>query len=248
MKTKMLIADDEWIIADSLAAMEEWGMRDIEVVGIAHNGYDAIQFLEAQHVDIVLSDIRMPDMDGLQLLQYIYEEMPATQVVLISGYGDFDYARTALRFGARGYVLKPIDTDELLEIVDRLLAARVQADGEPSGAQSELPPSYHAEIVNKAKAYIRERLHAPLSLADVADFVHLTPHYFGQVFKSQNGQLFNAYLTQVRIEKACELLKRSRLKVYEIGENVGYIDSKYFAKVFQKQMGMTPNEYRLKKE
>lgn len=248
MKTKMLIADDEWIIADSLAAMEEWETRDIEIVGIAHNGYDAIRYLEAQPVDLVLSDIRMPDMDGLQLLQYIYEEMPATQVILISGYGDFDYARTALRFGAKGYILKPIDTDELLEAVDRLLAARDQADGETSGAQSEVPPSYHADIVNKAKAYIRDHLHAPLSLADVAESVHLTPHYFGQVFKSHSGQLFNSYLTQVRVERACDLLRNSGLKVYEIGEKVGYIDPKYFAKVFQKQIGMTPNEYRLRKQ
>ncbi|WP_090109529.1 MULTISPECIES: helix-turn-helix domain-containing protein [unclassified Cohnella] len=74
------------------------------------------------------------------------------------------------------------------------------------------------------------------------------PHYFGQVLKSRSGQLFNTYLTQVRVEKACELLRNSELKVYEIGEKVGYIDPKYFAKVFQKQMGMTPNEYRLKKE
>jgi len=248
MKTKMLIVDDEWLIADSLAAMEEWEARDIEIVGVAANGYEAIRLLEAQRVDLVLSDIRMPDMDGLQLLQYIYEEMPGTQVILISGYGDFAYARTALRFGAKGYILKPIDTDELLETVDRLLAARVQADDEPSGAHAELPPSYHADIVNKAKAYIREHLHAPLSLSDVAEHVHLTPHYFGQVFKSQSGQLFNAYLTQVRVEKACDLLRSSGLKVYEIGEKVGYIDSKYFAKVFQKQMGLTPNEYRLKKE
>ncbi|CAM4381849.1 response regulator [Paenibacillus alkaliterrae] len=82
---KLLIVDDEWIIANSLSSMEEWDERNIDVVAIAHNGYDAIRYLEAEPISLVISDIRMSDMDELQLLQYIYEEMPNTQVILISG-------------------------------------------------------------------------------------------------------------------------------------------------------------------
>ncbi|KRE47108.1 response regulator transcription factor [Paenibacillus sp. Soil522] len=247
-KIKLLIVDDEWIIADSLSTMEEWDERHIEVVGIAHNGYDAIRYLEAEPIHLVISDIRMPDMDGLQLLQYIYEEMPNTEVILISGYEDFTYVRTALRYGAKGYILKPIDTDELLENVDRLLApSHPKNEADNDAIEPELPLTYHKEIVRKAKHFIQDNLHNPLSLSDVAATVHLTAHYFGQIFKSESGLLFNSYLTQVRMEKACELLKHSGLKIYEICEQVGYVDPKYFAKVFQKQFGMTPNEFRLKK-
>lgn len=247
-KTKLLIVDDEWIIADSLSSMEEWDERHIEVVGIAQNGYDAIRYLEAEPIGLVISDIRMPDMDGLQLLQYIYEEMSNTQVILISGYEDFTYARTALKYGAKGYILKPIDTDELLETVDRLLGSRNPETGADTEAvQPELPLTYHKEIVRKAMTYIQDHLHTPLSLSDVAETIHLTAHYFGQIFKSESGLLFNSYLTHVRMEKACELLKNSGLKIYEICEQVGYVDPKYFAKVFQKQFGMTPNEFRQKK-
>ncbi|WP_261305430.1 response regulator transcription factor [Paenibacillus andongensis] len=247
-KTKLLIVDDEWIIADSLSSMEEWDERHIEVVGIAHNGYDAIRYLEAEPIGLVISDIRMPDMDGLQLLQYIYEEMSNTQVILISGYEDFTYARTALKYGAKGYILKPIDTDELLETVDRLLGSRNPETGaDIEAVQPELPLTYHKEIVRKAMRYIQDHLHTPLSLSDVAETIHLTAHYFGQIFKSESGLLFNSYLTHVRMEKACELLKNSGLKIYEICEQVGYVDPKYFAKVFQKQFGMTPNEFRQKK-
>lgn len=247
-KTKLLIVDDEWIIADSLSSMEEWDERHIEVVGIAHNGYDAIRYLEAEPIGLVISDIRMPDMDGLQLLQYIYEEMSNTQVILISGYEDFTYARTALKYGAKGYILKPIDTDELLETVDRLLGSRNSETGADTEAvQTELPLTYHKEIVRKAMRYIQDHLHTPLSLSDVAETIHLTAHYFGQIFKNESGLLFNSYLTLVRMEKACELLKNSGFKIYEICEQVGYVDPKYFAKVFQKQFGMTPNEFRQKK-
>lgn len=246
-RTKLLIVDDEWIIADSLSSMEEWDERNIDVVAIARNGYDAMHYLKAEPISLVISDIRMPDMDGLQLLQYIYEEMPNTQVILISGYEDFTYVRTALRYGAKGYILKPIDTDELLETVDRLLKSSIKITGvDADSIHPKLPQTYHKEIVSKAKHYIHDHLHTPLSLSDVAATVHLTAHYFGQIFKSESGLLFNTYLTQVRMEKACELLKQSGLKIYEICEQVGYVDPKYFAKVFQKQFNMTPNEFRLK--
>ncbi|WP_169091244.1 response regulator [Paenibacillus sp. PL91] len=246
-KTKLLIVDDEWLIADSLSTMEEWDERNIEVVAIAHNGHDAIRYLKTEPIELVLSDIRMPDMNGLQLLQYIYEEMPGTQVVLISGYEDFIYAKEALRYGAKGYILKPIDTDELFDTIDRLLELRHLKTGSTDRSDvesSEVSLTYHEEIVRKAMKYIDDNLHHPLSLSDVAQTVHLTPHYFGQLFKNESGQLFNSYLTRVRMEKACELLKRPGLKIYEICEQVGFIDPKYFAKVFQKQFGVSPNEFR----
>lgn len=242
-KNKLLIVDDEWIIADSLSSMEEWGERFIEVVGIAHNGYDAIRILETESIDLVITDIRMPDLDGLQLLQFIYEAMPNTHVILISGYEDFSYARTALKYGAKGYILKPIDTDELFEIVDRLFR-QLDPVSEEDVSLREMPLTYHKEIVHKSMEYIQNHLHKPLSLSDVADTVHLASHYFGQIFKNECNMLFNTYLTQLRMEKACELLKQSDLKIYEICEQVGYIDPKYFAKVFQKQHGMAPNEYK----
>jgi YesN/AraC family two-component response regulator len=239
---KLLIVDDEWIIADSLSSMDEWGERRIQVVGTAGNGYEAIRMLEEQSIDLVITDIRMPDMDGLQLLQYVYEAMPQTNVILISGYEDFRYAQQALAYQAKGYVLKPIDTDELLEIVDRILS---QWPAELANSpDQDLPRTYRESIIDNAKQFIQNNLNRPLALSDAASHVHLTPHYFGQLFKTECGILFNTYLTQVRMEKACELLQRTDMKIYQICELVGYIDSKYFAKVFQKTYGMTPNEYR----
>lgn len=245
-KKKLLIVDDEWIIADSLSSMEEWDERRIEVVGTAGNGYEAIRKMEEQPVDLVITDIRMPDMDGLQLLQYIYEEMPRTKVILISGYEDFHYARKALSFQAKGYVLKPIDTDELLEIVDRILAPEPPEPAGPaeSAEPRAVPQTYRESVITKAKQFVKSNLHKPLALGDAAEFVHLTPHYFGQLFKTECGVLFHTYLTQVRMEKACELLQKPDMKIYQVCEQVGYIDAKYFSKVFQKTVGMTPNEYR----
>lgn len=245
-KTKLLIVDDEWMIADSLSTMEEWAERNITVAGTADNGFSAIRFLQEQPVDLVITDIRMPDMDGLQLLQHIYEEYSNTKVIIISGYEDFACAKKALKYQAKGYVLKPIDTDELLEIVDGILRDAPDVV-DLAEQEEEVPLTYHESIVKNAKQFVRDRLDQPLSLSDAAEHVNLTPHYFGQIFKNESGMSFTSYLTQTRMEKACELLKDPKLKIYEVCEKSGYIDAKYFSKVFQKTYGMTPNEFRTKR-
>lgn len=241
---KLLIAEDEWMIADSLRTMDEWKDRNIDVIGTASSGEEAIQYLEREHVDIVITDIRMPGVDGLQLLQHIYEQKPHIHTVVISGYEEFDYARTALKYKATGYVLKPIDTDELLSIVDDILSRLPAASEEAASAADAAPRTYQEALVLRAKSFIQSRLDQPVSLSDAADSVHLTSHYFGQMFKTVTGESFVSYLTRIRMEKACELLRNPELKHYEISSMVGYADAKYFAKVFHKTYGLTPKDFR----
>ncbi|WP_159882042.1 response regulator transcription factor [Paenibacillus puerhi] len=244
---KLLIVDDEWLISDSISSMEEWGERNIEVVGTAATGREALAWIDREPVDLVITDIRMPDMDGLELLQQLYASNPDIQVVIISGYEEFSYARTALKYQARGYVLKPIDTDELLAIIDGIIAdeeRRESAHDASSSVEDDVPATYHELIVTKAIAYMKSNLHRPVTLKEAAEEAHLTPHYFGQLFKTITGHSFIAYLTNLRMEKACELLKDPLLRIYDIGLHVGYSDSKYFTKVFCKTYGLTPKEYK----
>lgn len=242
---KLLIVDDEWMISDSLRCMDDWKQRNIEVIGSASNGEEAIQWLEREHVDFMITDIQMPDMNGLQLLQYVYENKSHTHVVVISGYAEFTYAQKALNYKAAGYVLKPIDTDELLDIFDDLIAKIPAPSSTPElAAADNNPRTYHESIVLRAKKFIQDHLDQPISLSDVAEEVHLTPHYFGQMFKTVTGETFVAFLTQIRMEKACELLKNPELRHYDICNQVGYCDSNYFAKVFQRTFAMSPKQFR----
>ena len=241
--TKLLVVDDEWRISDSLSSMDEWAERNIEVVGTAKNGLEALEWVEKMTVDLVITDIRMPDMDGLELLQRLFEKNPEINVIIISGYEEFSYARTALRYQAKGYITKPIDYDELFAIVDDLLDV-TDTSQEQETEVDEAPKTYHELIVNRAITYIQTNLDKPISLQETANAVHLTPHYFGQVFKTVVGMTFVNYLTQTRMEKACALLRDPELKHYEICERIGYADTKYFAKVFAKTFGMSPREYR----
>jgi len=243
MTYNLLIADDERLISESLSAMNEWKERGIEVVGIAFSGKEVLAWLDRTNIDFLITDIRMPDMDGLELLQYLYEHKPDIRTIIISGYEEFAYVKSALKYKAEGYVLKPIDTDELLAIVDELLADQ-DADKPITSATEFIPKTYHETVVERAISFIHDNLEKDIGLRDVAENFHLTTHYFGQVFKSVTGQTFLSFLTRLRMEKACELLKNPEFTQYGVGEQVGYKDPRYFSKVFQKTYSMSPREYR----
>lgn len=247
--SNLLIVDDEWVVADSLSRMEEWSDRNIRVIGTASNGQEALQWMNREKVDLLITDIQMPGMNGLELLQAIHTQSPQTSVICISGYKQFEYAKVALRYNAKGYVLKPIDTDELLTIVDEIIQSTSSKHTitdlvDRSIGDEASPGSYHEMLIAQAKAYMHEKLSEPLTLNEVARKACLTSHYFGQVFKTVTGHHFTSYLTQLRMEKAIELLKNPMLKNYEISRRIGYRDEKYFTKVFLRYYKVSPREYR----
>ncbi|MDN3015603.1 response regulator [Paenibacillus sp. BSR1-1] len=239
---KMLIVDDDWLISSSLMSMDEWQERNIDVVGTAESGKEALHWMENEKIDFILTDIRMPNMDGIELTKHIYEHSPGTHVIVMSGYEEFTYAHSALKYNAKGYILKPIDTNELFELIDRIQKESVIPKAKSMSYDKSA--SYHERLVLSAKSYIHANYMNPITLKDVSKRVHLTEHYFGQIFKSITSESFIQFLTRVRMERACQLLKKPNLKYYEISQQVGYNDPKYFTKMFQKQYGLTPKEYR----
>jgi two-component system, response regulator YesN len=241
---KMLIVDDDWLISNSLMSMDEWNERNIDVIGTAENGNEALYWMENEKLDIILTDIRMPHMDGIELTKHIYEHSPRIDVIIMSGYEEFSYAHNALKYNAKGYILKPIDTKELFGVIDKIQKELETAHEVSSSMDDDKSATYHERLVLSAKSYINANYMNPITLKDVSKRVHLTEHYFGQIFKSTTSESFIHFLTRVRIEKAGQLLKNPCLKYYEISQQVGYTDPKYFTKMFQKIYGLTPKEYR----
>lgn len=239
----LLIADDESLISESLSTMDEWEERNIIVVGTASNGLEVLDWFNHTHIDILITDIRMPDMNGLELMKEVHDQNPDTSIIVISGYEEFSYVKTALMYKAEGYVLKPIDTDELLDIIDKIIAKRA-AQQPAEEIIDDAPKTYHESIVTRAISYMHDHLDNEITLKEAADLFHLTTHYFGQVFKTVTGQTFLSYLTKLRMDKACELLKNPELTQYEVGEKVGYRDARYFSKIFQRTFNMTPRDFR----
>ena len=114
---KLVIADDERIIRETISTIIDWKQYDIELVGLCKNGLEAYDMILDESPDIVLTDIRMPGMDGLELIQRISQTDLNTQFIILSGYGEFEYAKTAMKYGVRHYLLKPCSDVQILESI-----------------------------------------------------------------------------------------------------------------------------------
>ncbi|MBC8081501.1 MAG: response regulator [Gorillibacterium sp.] len=242
----LIIVDDEWIIRDGLMSLD-WQSYGFEAVASAATGLEALSLLEKMKVDLILTDIKMPEMDGLELSGYVHEHFPHCKVIILTGYKDFEHARTAIVSGVSGYLLKPVD---IVDLERQVKQVKQQLDERPTPVK--LPVSYpgidHAVslFINRALAYIQSNYTEKISLLDVAAHVFVTPTYFSIQFKKQTGINFIEYVTQLRIEKAKELLGRPDLKIYEVGAMVGYSNSKYFTDTFKRITHYTPIEYKNK--
>lgn len=121
MTFKMLIVDDEPIIRRGLASTIPWKENNIEVIDTAHDGEDAINKVKKNNgIDLIITDVKMPNKDGLQLAKFLSENYPQTKIIMISGYDDFKYAQKAIQLGVKDYLLKPVDIDELLQVVRKI--------------------------------------------------------------------------------------------------------------------------------
>ncbi|QZA32917.1 response regulator [Hydrogenibacillus sp. N12] len=239
MKIKGLIVDDEPVICKGLRYTFPWDQLNIEVIGEAHDGAEALDFIRDHPVDLVITDIVMPRLDGLGLVKILHEEMPSVQVVMISGYEEFAYARQAIRYGVKDYFTKPVDLDELferlIEIAKEIIVQKrwendismtVKERGtqgirdSENGSDAVRPVSRSRWLVEKAKRYVAEHYHEEIKVRDLAGFLQITPNYFSLVFKQETGKGFNAFLNEFRIEKAKRLLRDSTLRVFEIAEKI----------------------------
>lgn len=426
---KAIIVDDEYLIRESLKKTIDWSEMGVCLEGEASNGRDALQLIQEVHPDIVLTDIRMPIMNGIELAIQIKKMHENIRIIFISGYDDFSYAQQALKIGVEDYVLKPIDNKKVLEcilkvvtsieeelqifmevqtmklklkehqpiVLNRLLrdlingvraignnnilkilstydvkfdnnsnyiliilnidkysnfvqnqkeeevqisklcilnisqetlsnykhtvvfesdenriCAILDIDELKNDDDKELYKNacisyaakirdrvkkdlgftisifiseilegvevlqdgylkisktlkekfsvvedfvFHADdlntskdkyidIINKVKAYIAENIATDIALADVAEFVDLSPNYFCNIFKQKTGQNLMDYILEEKMKIAKAYLLSTNLKIYEVGEKVGYSDSKYFCTVFRKFFNKAPTDFK----
>lgn len=255
MKTKtILIVDDEPRTRQGLKKMlEAWGAGSCRLV-TADSGHAALQLLEAEAVDLMITDIRMPQISGLNLADRLREKAEAHRpsVILISGYAEFEYAREAIELGVVSYLLKPIAKGKLIAAVEQALAAgeerqriglmRKLADPELFAAGEKQETL--RDPVRIAVRYVDEHLEATFGLKEVAAHVHLNPSYFSALFKEQMDMTLSEYIVRRKLQRAKEWLLRTKLPIAEIAERIGYQSAKYFNKVFKEYEGISPGQYR----
>jgi two-component system, response regulator YesN len=261
---KFLVVDDEEIVRRGFRNKIEWTAAGFEYLPPCKNGREAIERIKQDHPDVVMTDICMPLVDGLEVAAYIANHFPEIIVIILSGYDEFEYARSALRNNVVEYLLKPITSGELIELVAKLKIRLDEntrqsdklksSDPQPRFLGSELAPGFPNTKGSRSLAMIKitevqeyiERNFAQkkLSLDDISRDLFISPSYLTRLLKHNSGKTFVDSLTEFRIEKAKELLSSSNLKTYTVAEMVGYSDPHYFSTIFKKMTGKTPSEYR----
>lgn len=241
---KLLLVDDEANTREALSSYFPWHEVGFEVVGQAGNGKEALNFINREPVDVVLTDIKMPVMSGIDLAETLYKEKRDTMVVFISGYREFEYAQKALHYKVKNYIVKPVKYQMLFDVFCQIRTELDEVKGQGKAESEELSGNRdEGLIISKVKWYIRHQ-YRTATLEEAARLVHLNSNYLSQLFKQKTGMNFLDYLIQVKMEAARKLLQDPRYKTYEISEAVGYSNAKNFTRAFKNVYGCTPSEFR----
>ena len=248
---KVLIIDDEPMQRQGIMRLTPWENFDAEVVGAAGSGMEGILLARKYRPDVLIVDIKMPGLSGLDVIARLREELDAEYIIL-SGYSEFEYAQQAISLGVCAYLLKPLDDSELTSAV-RLAAEHIEerrfhlherGAAETDCVHFELPEEEPVRgYLLHAVRHMEEHMAEPITVREVADELGLSVSYLHKLF-ARCGTSFSAYLTDCRLRRAGQLLRESDEKIYEVAAACGYQDTRYFSKVFQKHMGVKPTEYR----
>jgi len=235
---QIMLIEDEEIIRSGLRMLIEDVITGYNVCYEASDGVDALNNLDYADPDIIITDIRMGRMNGIEMIKHIREKNEKVPIIIISGYDNFNYAKNALKNGVSDYILKPVDRIELMEALEQ---ASKQINQKPD---SVLVNSDEKHIIRQVKNIIGQRLNEEVSLSIVAEQVHINHQYLSVLFKNETGISFSRYVMMLRMDKAKRLLQETNLKVFEIANLCGYISTKHFTCVFKQFTGMTPSEFK----
>ena len=251
---KVIIVEDEDPIRRGLECAIPWAELDCTVVGGGRNGIEGMQAIEALEPDIVIVDINMPVMDGVEMMKRTHETHLYSAIVL-SGYSSFEYAKDTMKYGAIRYLLKPLKKDELCEAIaeakmqceQRRIWASKQHERQSLqnfSMELELPGNAAPDpVVTAMLDYAAAHYQEKVALQDVADALNYSIAFLNKRFKKQTGTTYIEYLNRFRIQKALELMKDGKMPLQEIAWRSGIGDYKYFNTVFRKYLGCGPKEY-----
>lgn len=230
----------------------------IHEVYTACDGEDALKLMRSSHIDILLCDVKMPHMNGIDLAYHVRAANPECKIVFLSGYSDKEYLKSAISLKAESYIEKPINLAEITKVMSDVVS---QLKHENTEKQKDVllmvleKEQYHdienikqhlndTKISNAIRFILRNYSNSELSVKMVADYVDLSQNYLSTLFKKNTQSTINDFIIQVRIEKAKQLLKTTDLRLYEIAEKVGLTDPNYMSALFKRCCGQTPMQYR----
>ena len=229
----LLVDDDQEFRSEFGDCFEEYDIIE------ASNGEEALKILKKPNeIDLVILDVRMPGMDGIEVLGKIKKMMPEVGIIIFTGYGSKDVVVEALRKQADDYLEKPFDIDKTRRIIEKVL------DTKRGGTEYDAIDT--KGIMERVMRFAERNWAKRVSLQDAADAVYLSPKYLSRLFKENTGMGFSEYKLKVKIKKAQELLRKTGYTIDQISYKIGYQNSESFIRIFKKLTRYTPTEYRKK--
>ena len=250
---RVLIADDERLEREALADLVARRFEHEAAIQTAENGRRAADTAILWEADLILMDIEMPGINGLDAARAVLEQRPECKVIFVTAYSLFQYAHAAMHLGACDYLLKPVDPDEMEAAIRRAirqieagrrLAELAPVEPEPAADTPGDAEDRNALVMAHVRRYMEDNYMFDLSLDSVSEILHISPAYLSAQFKKYQKMNFLDCLTELRINAAKQLLTDPLRSAAEVASMVGYEDASYFARAFKKRTGMTPTQYR----
>lgn len=248
---KVLVVDDEIFVRKGIVLETDWAAIGCMVVAEAENGLEGLEAARKYTPDLIISDIKMPRMNGIEMLKRLREEGSEVRIIFLTAYSEFEYAQNAIKLLASDYLLKPFEDGELERTV---LAVREKIEQERAGNKNvrgreqellSLKTADKSKYIMEALEYIADHYNEDsISVGMIAESLGISEGHLSHLFRKETEYTVMAYITRYRIQNAMRLLGNCRYKVYEVAEMVGYRDIAHFSGTFKKIVGVTPSEYQ----
>lgn len=257
---KIIIVEDEDIIRKGLVYTIDWLSMDCVVVAEAANGEEGLQKIIELEPDVVITDIKMPKMDGIEMIQQALEKVSFKSLILTS-YAEFEYAKKAIKLRTYEYLLKPVDEDKIMETIKAIHKELDQNRKEEFVSETtnsssiridfnyyiELDKSesgYVAKTIQKIRDYYAERI----SIESISEELGVSASFLSRKFKEVTNHSFLNMLNAYRVQQAIRFLNSGKYRVYEISDMTGFSDYKHFCNVFKKYTSMSPTGFVKKRK
>jgi two-component system response regulator YesN len=252
---RVLIVEDEDIIRKGIAYTMDWMGMGCTIVGEAASGSEGLGKIKELSPDIVLADIMMPVMDGIEMIRTAKEDanMPAFKSIILTSYADFDYAKKAIDLDVSAYLMKPVDEQELVGAIGKIitelekerqfeqLSEKKKAADETAALfiKSDKENDYIQQILDFTKEHFSEKI----SIEAFSEKMGVSASYLSRKFKEATGTSYLDFLNKYRIQQAVGLLETGKYKVYEVSDMTGFTDYKHFNTVFKRYTNVSPSEF-----
>lgn len=253
----VLLVDDEPRTIDALEKNVDWRSCGIRKLFRSMSMQEAIRVVEEHKPEIMICDIEMPSGSGLQLLEWLQEQKKPINCIFVTCHPEFDYMRKAIQLKCYDYILKPINYEEfsrvLTELVRRMEAAENGQDADRAvnwGGMTDMDirergrADRERNVELEVKKYIQEHMVDNITVTSIAEELHFNPQYLMRAFKSKTDMSIVEYITKARLDTAKKILKDTPLPIKTVANMVGYDDYAYFTRVFRKETGVSPSQYR----